>query len=267
MKSRTLRRLTASAPLACTLLAVACQKAPVAWTDPTWTGWSPGRLVLDTGGRPRVAPEASPPPTLPGGPTRCEQSYRFAWIDSTQVYAAWWVPRIDRSAALLASYSADGGRTWKAPTSVDSTDVGAAGCTRPAPGLAADGATVHIVYSLTSSEGTGIFFAHSMDHATLFHSPVAIVYGDRMGAADVAVRGDLVVVAYEDINDPSRIGLAISRTMGHIFEQRTTVASGAGTVAAPQVALSGRTVAVSWKQESAADSVKAVRMLRIGRLN
>lgn len=228
--------------------------------------WSAGRLTIDASGQPRVVPERPAPPTLPGGPTRCEHSYRFAWMDTTRVYAVWWVPRPDRSAGLFASYSADGGRTWTASAPVDSTDVGAAGCSRPSPGVAGDGATVHVVYSLTSSEGTGIFFAHSMDRATLFHSPVAVVYGDRLGDAAVAVHGDAVVVAFQDINDPSRIALAISRTMGHIFEQRTTVTAGVGTVGAPDVALAGRTIAVSWKQTSASDSTRAVRMMRVGQL-
>lgn len=267
MQSLTLRRAATSVLLASLVLAGACQRAPVVWTQPTWQPWSPGRLVVDADGRARIVSEPPPTPTLPGGPMRCEHSYRFAWLDSARVYAVWWVPRPDRSARLFASYSADRGRTWKPPAPVDSTDVSATDCNRPSPDVAAgDDSTVHVVYSLTSSEGTGIFFAHSMDRATLFHYPVPIVYGDRLGAAAVAAHGDLVVVAFQDINDPTRIGLAISHTMGHIFEQRTTVAEGVGHVSDPDVALSGRAIAVSWREADATDSTRAVRMVRVGRL-
>jgi hypothetical protein len=150
---------------------------------------------------------------------------------------------------------------------VDTSDVSAAGCDRPAPGIAAWGTDVHIVYSLTSSEGTGIFFAHAMDRAGLFHYPVPIVYGSRLGAAAVAALGDTVVVAYDNLDSPPRIALAISRTMGHIFEQRTPVSTGTGMAASPQVAIAGRTVAVSWLQRAAADSTRVVRLIRVGHLN
>ena len=245
---------------------VACQKAPVVWSDAVWMPLSPGRLAVDSGGRTRLVAPLPAPPTLPGGATRCEQSFRFAWVDSMRVFAAWWTPRPDRSAALMASYSADGGRTWKAPSPVDSSDVSAVGCDRPAPALAADGSTVHVAYSLTSSEGTGIFFAHSMDNAGLFHSPVPVEYGSRLGAAAVAARGDRVLVAYEDPDDRSRIGLAISATMGHIFESHASATDDVGEATSPDIALNGRTLAVSWTDRASPDGARAVRMIRVGRL-
>lgn len=262
--SRAARRYLVA--FACTAVVCSCQDTTVVWSEAVPLSTTEGHIALDRGGRVIVLPPTASPPALPGGPTRCEGSYRFAWLDSARVYAAWWAPRPDRSASLLGSYSEDSGSTWRPAAVVDSSDVGAVGCARPAPGIAGDGANVHVVYSLTSSEGTGIFFAHSMDRASVFHAPVPIVYGERLGAAAVGAQGDEILVAYEDLNDPSQIGLAISRTMGHIFERRTPVASGVGRASAPDLALAGRTVAVSWLQRAAADSLRAVRLLRVGHL-
>jgi hypothetical protein len=179
----------------------------------------------------------------------------------------WWQQRSDRSADLVASYSQDGGKQWTAPVPIDTLDRETLGCDRPPPAVAASGDYVHVAYSLRAPEGTGVFFAHSMDRAGLFHAPVPIVYGDRLTQASVAGEGDRVAVAYVDPNSrPAHIGLALSRTMGHMFEARTTASTGVGAASAPRVALRGDRVAVSWIEGSSANASGGTRMTRVGRL-
>jgi hypothetical protein len=99
----------------------------------------------------------------------------------------------------------------------------------------------------------------------MFHSPVAVVYGERIGLAAVDARGDLVAVAYEDPNTlPRRISLALSRTMGHLFQHRMTVSPNTGQpVRSPGVALGDGKVAVTWTRGAPTDA-SAPRVVRLG---
>jgi hypothetical protein len=120
-----------------------------------------------------------------------------------------------------------------------------------------------VSYGLVAPEGTGVFFAHSMDRGVTFHAPVAIVYGDLLGATSVAASGDVVAVAFEDPSGrAARVGLALSHTMGHIFEDRMVpVSDDNGAAAQPQVAVAGREIAIAWREgtDSRGDAVLRVR--------
>src|SRR5688500_9993586 len=109
-----------------------------------------------------------------------------------------------------------------------------------------------------------------MDAGRTFHGPVAIVYGDRPAASAVAVSGDTVVVAYEDPNASApRIAVAISRSGGHIFEQRLPPISGASMEATrPRGALRGRRRLVAWSERArdAQEGAAGVAMSRAGEL-
>jgi hypothetical protein len=119
---------------------------------------------------------------------------------------------------------------------------------------------VDFAYFMEAKEGAGIFFTHTMDAPHMgtgegiFHSPVAIVYGDRPSRASVVAEGDHVAVAYEDPNaGRPAVALALSRSMGHIFEIRTDVSGRDLPAADPLVSLSGHTVLVQWSERE--DSV------------
>ena len=55
----------------------------------------------------------------------------------------------------------------QAPVTADSTDVGIAGCARPAPFLAADSLNgyVHVAYHLVGREGAGRILCYTSDPA------------------------------------------------------------------------------------------------------
>lgn len=204
---------------------------------------------------------ASPPITLhqPGAATpngACAGSLRTVQ-SGPDVYGAWWEVRDDSSSVLMVGRSTDEGKTWSIVQPADTADVSRRGCARPAPAIAADSSTnyVDIAYFLEAKEGPGIFFTHSMDARKLgtgdgiFHAPVPVVYGDQPGDVSVAAQGDDLVVAYEDPNgDIESVGLALSRTMGHIFEQRLIVSLPNHPARAPLVALGqrGDSVMVQW---------------------
>jgi hypothetical protein len=167
------------------------------------------------------------------------------------VYAVWWAPRADSSAALLAARSMDDGESWPELAPVDTADRGTSGCRRPVAAVVADATSgyVHVAYSFVAPGAPGVFFAHSMPGRLMFHTPVAVVYGERPVPASVAASGNVVVVAYEDPNSAEpRVGLAISRTLGHSFEQRVTASAGPGGADEPRVAVAGRRVAVAWRR-------------------
>lgn len=254
------------------LLAAACVDAPVDWAAPGSAVAPPGveHVVVTPAGTlvadsllalaSRIAPPAG---------TICAGSLRLARAGAT-LHAVWWAPRSDSGARLLSAHSATAGATWSTPAPVDTLDRGVSGCRRPPPAIAADVATgyVHVVYGLVAPEGTGLFFAHSMDGGATFHSPVAIVYGDRPARMSVASAGDLVAVAFEDPNSAiPRIGLALSTTMGHIFEHREIpVSDDNGAATQPSVALDGHRIALAWEKRPAvlASSAAPVPIVRTG---
>jgi len=247
----------------------ACSDAPLTW-DPAVTSAAdalPGRLEIDAGA-PRFTTDTSAlvPPSIP---TACPGSARvaLAGASGTERYVAWWAPRPDSSAALLSARSADGGRSWSAPEPVDTADHRAVGCDRPAPAIAADSASgyVHVAYSMRDAEGAGIFFSHSMERGKMFHWPVTIEYGDGLTDVAIAVHGDTVAIAYiEPSSDHPQLGLALSHTMGHIFENRLTVPS-SSDASDPAVAIAPGRTGVAWIHHTPGGATSLVT--RIGRFD
>jgi hypothetical protein len=248
------------------LLANACAPDPIDWEDPAPLPpelASTTELAFDEGRR-LVArrPPDIPFPVFTG---QCAGSVRVARDTTGNWYAVWWSIRSDSTADVVVSRSPDG-VDWAPPTRVDSTDAGRIGCRRPPPSIDADGGNVHVAYVMTAREGPGIFASHSMDRGMMFHSPVAVVYGERIGLTAIAARGDLVAVAYEDPNtEPTRVGLALSRTMAHLFQSRSLVSPATGPARAPGVTLGDGVIAVTWAFGAAMDA-SAPRVLRIGEL-
>src|SRR5262249_40937558 len=151
----------------------------------------------------------------------------------------------DSSAVLEAAWSSDSGRTWGKTAPVDTTDISSRGCDRPAASIATSGDDLHIAYSMIAPEGTGVFFAHFMD--SMLHSPVAVIYGERMVPAAIAAEGDRVAVAYEEPNGTrQQVDVALSQTQGHIFEWHATASRDIDAATQPSVALSGQRLAVTW---------------------
>jgi hypothetical protein len=245
------------------LAGAACDAPPVEWGDPVAIAVPPNsRLVVDAG-QPRFVPDSSAAQSvhLPGA---CQASIRGAW-SATHVRAVWWGVRADSSAVLYMAASSDSGKTWGAPLAVDTADVSATGCTRPPPSVVAAGDDVHIAYSMTASEGTGVFFAHFL--SSMIHAPVAVIYGDRLVSTAIAAEGDRVAVAYEDPNCARRqVAVALSWSQGHIFEWHGTASRDFDAATDPAVALAGQTLAVSWATQQAADS-DATRVVRLGRIH
>lgn len=236
-------------------LASACTSSPVEWGAQTSVPLAAdSSIVLDADGgthpdtlRALVDKVASPPGFV------CPASLRLA-ASGPILFAAWWAPRPDSSAALLVSQSLDRGRHWSAAARVDTTDRGVTGCHRVAPALAADSVSgyVYVTYGMLAPEGPGLFFSHSMDGGVSFHTPVPILYGDRLGRTSIAADGDIVAVGFEDPNSATpRVGLAISRTMGHIFEERILpLSDDVGSASRPLTAVRGRRIAVAWEQRA-----------------
>jgi hypothetical protein len=235
--------------IASLLMSAACTRPPVEWQGAR-TAAVAGDVTIDATGR-IVAEDLAPPLALPA--TACPGSLR-AIHSGTRIEAVWWSPRADSSARLEFAHSSDGGAHWTIHSVVDSTDHGVTGCRRSPPAIAFDSASgyIHVSYGLVASEGAGLFFSHSMDAGALFHSPVPIMYGDRLGATSVSASGDIVAVAFEDPNSATpRIGLALSRTMGHIFESRMLpVSEENGAASHPIVAVRGRHVTVAWRAQT-----------------
>ena len=232
---------------------------------------------------------------------RCARSIRIVSAGARGQVAVWWSRGAGGRVRLAAAWrdsimaptpdSAAGGaagapvgapaRAWRGPIMVDSLDQGpgdaqaaergAYGCARPAPSLAIDKkyGYVHVAYALTGPEGPGVFYAHQMDPRSQFEPPIAIIYGERIGDARVAVDGDLVAVAYEDPNSGlgrRKIGLAVSRTAGHLFEDRLTASGGISNARDPHLIVRGRAVVVGWSETAdGADPVFRLRRARVAR--
>ena len=250
------------------LVLAGCAAPPIDWASRTSaTRPREGDVGLNADGsvRPDTMAALAARVTAPAGPM-CAGSLRVA-VSRGALFGVWWAPRPDSGARLLAARSIDAGRTWSAPAPVDTTDAGAAGCRREAAAIAADSVSgyVHIAYALDAAEGPGLFFSHSMDDGVTFHTPVPIVYGERLGRTSVAADGDLVVVGFEDPNSATpRVGLALSRTMGHLFEHRILpVSDDNGAATHPLTAARGRRMAVAWAR-SAPDGATATLVVRAG---
>jgi hypothetical protein len=221
----------------------ACVSEPVDWGD---VSYRQSRL-----GDPdaRSAVMSANLPSITEAPAACIRSIRTAGTGA-DLFRAWWSSRNDGSVVLSMQHSAKRGATWHVPVVVESRDRGRRGCNRPAPGIFYDSVSgyLDLVYFIEGSEGPGVFFAHSMDKGGMFHAPVAVVYGNVPSAASVAGIGDSVVVVFEDPNATApRIGIALSRTAAHIFEQRGQVTPDDVPAVAPWVALDHGKITVWWK--------------------
>lgn len=188
-------------------------------------------------------------PVVTGAPVPCIRSIRTAGTGS-DLFRVWWASRGDSSVVLSMQRSGDRGATWQAPVAVELRDRGRRGCDRPAAGVFYDpsGGYFHLVYFIEGNDGAGVFFSHSMDKGVMFHAPVAVVYGNAPSAASVAGIGDSVVVVFEDPNATTpRVGIALSRSAGHIFEQRDEVTPDDVAAVLPWVALDHGKITVWWK--------------------
>jgi hypothetical protein len=233
------------------LTIAACVKEPVDWGDVSYR-----RSQL--GDPPAISSiRDANLPTVAGTVTACRQSVAAA-ANGAEVFRAWWAIRPDSNAILSMQRSPDGGATWQPPVLVDARDSGGRGCARPGPGISYDAASkyVYLVYCLDAGDGPGVFFAHSMNDGQMFHSPVPVVYGKTPARASVAGHGDSVVVVFEDPNATTpTLGLVLSHTTGHIFDQRGEVVPEEVRAVQPWVTLSNNRIGVWWMTPDAVDRV------------
>lgn len=244
MKLRTL------VTLCLVLMSSACVNEAVEWSDVSYRGSRLGDP--DT----RSAIMSAGLPVVSGAPVPCIRSIRTTGTES-ELFRVWWVSRSDSSVVLSMQHSGDRGASWQAAVAVDSRDRGRRGCDRPAPGVFYDATSgyLHLVYFIEGADGAGVFFSHSMDKGRMFHAPVAVVYGNRPSAASVAGVGDNVVAVFEDPNATTpRVGIALSRSAGHIFEQRGQVTPDDVPAVGPWVALDHSKITVWWKTPDQAGS-------------
>lgn len=247
------------------IVLAACEAPPVQWTDPVSIAQdaAPARLIVDTAGVPRFVAETTLQMGPPSAPGLCRASIRTV-TGTAHLYAVWWAARPDSSARLQTASSTDSGKTWETSVPVDTSDVSSNGCRRPPPAVATVGDDLYVAYSMVAPEGTGVFFAHFMTN--MLHSPVAVIYGERLVPTAIAAEGDRVAVAYEEPNGKRRsIDVALSSTQGHIFEWHTTASRDVDVATTPVVAITGHHLAVAWLTPSSTDSIGA-RVVRVGRL-
>jgi hypothetical protein len=230
------------------LFLFACSKVPVEWNEIVYDGVSP-----EPSDYPRPFERAPSTAACPG-------SFRIAKAGNDQ-YSVWWEARRD-SGAMLKTARRINAKAWSIPVTADSSDRGVRGCGRPAPAIAADSASgyVHIAYFAEPASGAGIFFAHSMDKGATFHAPVPIVFGRNPARVSVASEKDRVAVAYEDPNaGQPLVGIALSKTMGHIFESRFIATSENGRARQPIVRIAGDSIRLWWSEYSPNPAVSATR--------
>ena len=237
--------------LVAALVLTACVDEPVQWGDVSYRhsqlGDPPAISALMDANLPAIAGTVAP----------CRRSVAAA-ARRDELFRAWWAVRPDSNAVLSMQQSRDRGQTWEQPLEVDARDRGRRGCTRPGPGLSADSASgyVYLVYFLDAVDGPGVFFAHSMDDGRMFHSPVPVVYGKNPARASVAGHGDSVVVVFEDPNATSpTLGMVLSHTTGHIFDQRGEVIPEDVHAVFPWISLTNNRIGVWWMTPDALDRV------------
>ena len=230
---------------------VACVNEPVDWGDVSYRhsrlGDPPAESAVLSGDLPSIAGTVAP----------CIRSV-VSSHSSSDLFRAWWAVRSDSDGVLSMQRSPDGGQSWQPPVEVDARDRGRRGCSRPPPGISFDPASryVYLVYFLDADDGSGVFFAHSMDEGRMFHSPVPVVYGNSPSRASVAGHGDSVVVVFEDPNSvrPS-LGIVLSHTTGHIFDQRGQVTPEQIHASAPWILLDKNHISVWWMTPDVTDRV------------
>jgi len=254
-------------PWVCVVAALAaCAPSPVEWRDPVPLPpalMAASEIGFDNAGH--LVPRTPLPVALPVFTAQCTATVRISGDSASGWFGVWWAVRDDSTADLVVSHSPDGAN-WSPTTRVDSTDGARSGCSRPPPAIFVEGQNLHIAYPMNAREGAGIFVAHSMDNGMTFHTPVTVAYGERIGRVAIAARGDLVAVAYEDPNaNPGRIGVALSRAAGHLFESHVTASPPSGEAHAPGVALGDGVIAVTWAA-AAPSNASAPRIVRIGAL-
>jgi hypothetical protein len=222
-----MRRLVLSAAI---VAAAGCQNDPVNWSDVSY------QWIDDKG----ISVISSDVPE----PSGCKNRATGLRLDA-DTYVVYWSIREDSSAVL--KYAVGNQGKWSTPVVIDTTDRSRRGCDRPPPGFTVDNARhIYVAYFLEPPSGSGIFFSHQMD-STGFHDPVSIAYGKRPSAASVAANGDDIAVAYEEPNsERGQIFVALSRTMGHIFEERVPVSSPSEIAGNPSVSIRGTKLVVSW---------------------
>jgi hypothetical protein len=260
------QRITFAAALAAMFTVVGCEKPPIAWSDPVAIVQPDGaaRLVVDTGGRAAFTVDSLRPVSPPDGANLCRTSLTTRRA-LTRLFASWWAVRPDSSAGLFVAASQDSGKTWGSPLAVDTTDVSSAGCTRPPPSVATVGDDVYVAYSMVAPEGRGVFFAHTM--GPMLHSPVPVIYGERLVSTAIAADADRVLVAYEEPNGTRpQIDVALSATQGHIFEVHGVASRGIDNATNPAVAFDGETLAVSWLEKGPGSDTTGSRVVRVGRM-
>ena len=251
------------------LTLVACEAPPIDWSGSQVASPLGGPMQLSVDGRVHLDTLTANGNGAVAPPDACPGSLRVA-RGAQSLVAVWWSVRPDSGADLVFGRLAADGASWQVVSRVDTTDHGVSGCRRAAASVAFDAASgyVHVSYGLVAAEGPGVFFSHSMDGGATFHSPVPIVYGEHPGQTTVAASGDVVVVAFEDPNgSAARVGLALSRSMGHIFERRVLPVSGDnGAATVPLAAVQGSRVAVAWEERGGSNGAAAVR-IRTGSLH
>ena len=239
--------------LAIALLTLGCTADPVTWGEVTHSDAPP---------QPAESAKRVAGLTVEG----CQGSLR-AVVAGESSFAAWWTVRPDSTAVLMTARALRG-QPWSAPVIADSTDRGTRGCGRPPASIAADPISgyVHLAYFLEPASGGGVFFAHSMDGGATFHAAVPIVYGKNPARTSVSSHGDRVAVAYEDPNSQQPlVGVALSKTMGHIFEERVLATSDNGRARQPVVRVSGDSLKLWWSEYAANPAISATRpMYRAG---
>jgi hypothetical protein len=237
-------------------IATACVREPVDWGNVSYRN----SLLGDPDARSAIM--SANLPAIAGTATPCPQSVRSTAIANEHV-RVWWSMRADSSVVLSLQHSPNIGASWQAPIEIDARDAGRRGCARPSPGIFYDSASryVYVAYFIEGADGAGVFFAHSMDDGSMFHSPVPVVYGRAPSVAAVAGHGDSVVVVFEDPNSTTpRIGIVLSHTTGHIFEQRDDVTPEELPARRPWVALAHDTITVWWKVADRAGTTSTDRV-------
>jgi hypothetical protein len=252
--------------LACAaaILLSACDKPVVVWGDPVLIDEPAAGSVLsvDAAGKPAFI-QHDATGTGPAKPGVCTATIARA-AGKTRLHAAWWAVRPDSSAVLYAGSSPDSGRTWDSTVPVDTTDISSTGCNRPLPSLAVVGDDEYLAYSMKAPEGTGVFFAHTM--SSMLHSPVPVIYGERLVATAIAADSQRVAVAYEEPNGRrEQVNVALSFSQGHLFEQHLSASRSIDVAFRPAVAFNGDQLAVSWITRRPLETATS-RVIRVGRI-